>query len=160
MLLHRFFIIFCYIEFVFSVWVPRWLPSGTIWVPEWQHLAAKWVRFGTLGQPGWLHVHPKGSLCRPFGSPSGSFGAPKGEPRGPHGAKTRPWECQNSEIAYSFTVLTHFDGLLGVWGKHFKPGDGAAMQPYGLARGEAIKFEATWHEALKLCSHKASELEA
>ena len=109
-------------------------PGGQIW-HLWGARAAPWAPQGVTMSAIWL--------------PKGWRWGTKGEPWGPHGAKTRDWKGQNSEIAYGFTVLTHFRGLLGVRGKEVKPGETLLCNPWA-SRAEKLRYlEAPWHEALR-----------
>ena len=113
---------------------------GQIW-HSWGAWVAPWAPQRVTMSAIWL---PKGWL---WGTKGVTFGT-MGEPWGPHGAKTRPWKGQNSEIDDSSTVFTHFMGLLGVGGKHLGGVDYLPMQPFGLARGEETKLGG--HLALSL----------
>ena len=62
-----------------------------------------------------------------------------GEPWGPHGAKTRPWKGQNSEIADSSTVLTHFGVSLGAREKQVQPGEAELCNP-SASRAEKLRY--------------------
>ena len=127
---------------------PFGCPSGGTWSPNGSDLAfwgarvAPWAPQGVTMSAIWL---PKGWL---WGTKGVTFGT-MGEPWGPHGAKTRPWKGQNSEIAYSSTVLIHFRGLLRSHWKQVKPGDHDQLLA-SASRAEKLRYlEATWHEALR-----------
>ena len=91
----------------------------------------------------WL---PKGWL---WGTKGVTFGT-MGEPWEPHGAKTRPWKGQNSEIYDSSTVFTHFSLSWGSGGKQVQAGDRDFGDP-SASRAE---------KKLKLRGHLALSLEA
>ena len=113
---------------------------GQIW-HSWGAWVAPWAPQRVTMSAIWL---PKGWLWRTKG---GTFGT-MGEPWGPHGAKTRPWKCQNSEIDDSLTVFIHFRVSWGSGGKQVRPRDDRIMQLVGLARGEETKLRG--HLALSL----------
>ena len=102
---------------------------GQIW-RSWGAWVAPWAPQRVAMSAMWL---PKGWL---WGTKGVTFGT-LGEPWGPQGAKTRPWKGQNSEIADSSTVLTHFRVSRGSGGNEVRQGNDQVMRPFGLARGEA-----------------------